>query len=419
MNDALYWMWLSLACTPASATFSKLFSKYSTPHEVYSAEKEELVKLVGSRSKDLTALSDKDLSEAEKILDFCKRKGVGILLYSDERYPENLRKIENPPVLLYYRGTLPDFSKETPISVVGTRRVSDYGRKNAFTVARDLAKSGALIVSGMAIGIDGVAHAAALSEGKKTVAVLGNGIDICYPKEHLTLAKEIVKDGCVFTEYPPKSPPHKTHFPARNRIISALSFATVVIEGTERSGALITARRAKEQGRRVYALPGNVGNKNSEATNLLIKTGASSFSSADDIVADFDRIYPGRLNPFKMLDASSGTMVEALQKYSVSCVAPNDRIFRPTRRKTELSEPASEKLTSVTQNNTSSVEVIPDKLPKEALAIYKKIPIGNSCAIEALIDENISLREVMKILLKLEIGHFITLLPGEKVRRNF
>lgn len=418
MNDALYWMWLSLACTPASATFSKLFSKYSTPYEVFSAEKEELVRVVGSRSKDLTALCDKDLVEAERILNFCREKGVGILLYSDERYPENLRKIENPPVLLYYRGSLPDFSSETPISVVGTRRISDYGRKNAFTVSRDLAKAGALIVSGMAIGIDGVAHAAALSEGKKTVAVLGNGIDICYPKEHLALAKEIVKNGCIFTEYPPKSPPARTHFPQRNRIISALSYATVVIEGTERSGALITARRAKEQGRRVYALPGNVGNKNSEATNLLIKTGASSFSSADDIVADFDKAYPGKLNPFKMLDASAYNMFDVLKQYSVSCVAPNDEIFRPSKRKNELVKTALDSVCKTPVNNDSRIDVIPEKLPKEAIEIYKKIPISDSCTIESLIDDGTSLREVMRLLLKLEIGQFVSLLPGEKVRRN-
>ena len=290
MDNLLHWIWLSTSVRAGGESFRKLYDKFGSADAIYYADENEIAAVIGTRSSDYTALSDKSLETAQKILEFCRTKSVGILVYSDDKYPENLRKISNPPVLLYYRGSLPDFNSAMCISVVGTRSVSDYGCRNAFYVSRDLAKSGATIVSGMAIGIDGVALAGALSEGKATVAVIGSGIDVCYPMQHKRLAREIVKRGCVMTEYAPGTRPSGSNFPVRNRIISGLSEATLVIEGHEKSGAVITARRAFAQGRVVYALPGNVGNRNSEATNLLIKNGAKAFSSADDIVRDLKKL---------------------------------------------------------------------------------------------------------------------------------
>ena len=276
MQDLIYWIWLSLACTPGSQTFASLLGKFDTAKEVYDADDAQIASVVTSRSRDYESLTNKSLEQAELVLDFCTSKNVGILTYADDRFPESLRDIPTPPVLLYYRGVLPDFSSLFSIAVVGTRRLTEYGKKNAFTIAYDLARSGATIVSGMAIGIDAVAHAGALAAGKTTVAVIGSGIDVCYPKEHRPLAREIVKTGCVFTEYPPGARPDGYNFPVRNRIISGLSKVVLVIEGKERSGALLTARHAKEQGRTVYAVPGNIGNPNSEVCNLLLKNGAIS-----------------------------------------------------------------------------------------------------------------------------------------------
>ena len=149
-------------------------------------------------------------------------------------------------MLLYYRGKLPDFNTGTRIGIVGSREVSDIGRKSAFNLGYDLAKSGATIVSGMARGIDGVAFAGALAAGGRCIAVIGSGIDVCYPNSHLTLAREIVKEGCIFTEYPPATKPLRYNFPKRNRIISALSSSLAVVQAGRKSGALITAKYAKE-----------------------------------------------------------------------------------------------------------------------------------------------------------------------------
>ena len=192
----------------------------------------------------------------------------------------------------------------------------------------------------MAIGIDGVALAGALSEGKSTVAVIGSGIDVCYPLCHKRLAREIVKRGCVITEYAPGTRPYKNNFPTRNRIVSGLANVVLVMEGAEKSGSLITAGYAKEQGKAVYAFPGNVGNVGSEATNLLIKNGAKLLTAADDIVRDFEKQSLGKLNPFRLTEKSGVDMHSALSELEVSCVAVDDSIFKSSRRRSKREDKA-------------------------------------------------------------------------------
>ena len=420
MEELIYWIWLSLACTPGSQTFAALLGKFDTAREIYEADDSSIAAVISSRSRDYEALTNKSLEQAERVLNFCTSKNVGILTYSDEGYPASLRDIPTPPVLLYYRGVLPDFSSLFCISVVGTRRLTEYGKKNSFIISYDLARSGATIVSGMAIGIDGVAHAGAIAAGKSTIAVMGSGIDVCYPKEHRPLAREIVKNGCVFTEYPPGARPDRHNFPVRNRIISGLSGVTLVIEGIERSGALFTARHAKEQGRTVYAVPGNVGNPNSEVCNLLLKNGARVCTCADDIVRDFEMSSLGKLNPFELAKKAPVNMAEVLSMLKIACVSMDDPIFKASRSKARASQThRSDDVPSDEKQLAASVSA-PDLsgFDAKALKIYKKIPLGEECAIESLTDAELTMRDVMKGLLKLEMGKFITVLPGEKVRRN-
>ena len=417
MQDLLYWIWLSLSCTPASKTFKKLLECFDSPLDIYNADQDEIASCISSRNSDYNSLINKSLDRAEQILDFCRTKNVGIITYADEKFPKSLRDIPTPPVLLYYRGNLPDFNRELFISVVGTRSLSAYGRKNAFSISRDLAKAGAVVVSGMALGIDGVALAGALSEEASTVAVIGSGIDVCYPKQHRTLAREIVKRGCVLTEYPPATSPDGKNFPKRNRIISGLSSATLVIEGREQSGALITARHAAEQGKLVYALPGNVDNKNSEGTNLLIKNGARPVLSADDIVRDFLSESPPRLNPFKIAEPDKSELFAALRAYEVVALAPGDSVFTPPKQKKKKQaavpvEPQAEVPDANLENKLASFD-------KKTIQFYKKIPVGEECLIESLVDGDTGMRDVMRMLLKLEMSRFVTILPGEKVKRNF
>ena len=427
MEKLVYWIWLSLACTPGSSTFPSLLGKFSDAEEIYRADENDFRGVIDRRASDRHALLDKSLEKAKEILEFCKNKRVGIVTYADPTYPDSLRDIPNPPVLLYYRGVWQDFNSGAfYAAIVGTRSVSDYGRKNTFVIARDLARSGATVVSGMAIGIDGVALAGALSADAPTVAVIGSGIDICYPKQHVTLAREIVKRGCVITEFAPGTPPNRYNFPKRNRIISGLAAATLVIEGRENSGALITARCAKEQGRVVYALPGNVGSPNSELTNLLLKNGAKVLVSADDVVRDFEIKYHGRLNPFKLAEKSDFNMGTTLSSLKVAAISPSDNIFFSGASRTRMPDCQSNPKTEekVRQKRDFAEEakserelVLPD-FDKQTLELYKKIPTDSVVHIESLVDESNDLRSIMKRLLKLEMGHFIVMLPGEQVKRN-
>ena len=418
MDTMIYWIWLSLCCSPSGSTFGKLIKEFDGAKAIYEADDKRISSIIGYINSDRTALENKSLDRAEEVYAFCKKHKVGLLCYSDERYPEALRKIDTPPVLLYYRGVLPDFNNTFAVAAVGTRALSDYGRRNSFRICYDLATAGATIVSGMAIGIDGVSMAGALAAGGKTIAVIGSGIDVCYPPQHLTLAREIVKGGCVMTEFAPGTPPSRYNFPKRNRIISGLSAATVVFEGAEKSGALITARYAKDQGRSVYALPGNVGSTTSQLSNLLLKNGAKICTSADDILNDFTKEYGRIVNPFLLKERVGVDMMSALGKYGVCAVCPNDDIFEAPRSRRPALKVASEPQTDRFFDKVEEPKAPPADFDARALKIYKKIPLSDSCSIESLIDDEMKLRDVMKSLLKLEMGGFVKLLPGEMVSRK-
>lgn len=424
MDNTVYWIWLSLACTPGTATFPRLIDKFGNAKDVYDANIKDITRCIDPRSSDRTKLSDKSLDRATEIFEFCNKKAIGMLVYDDEEYPSALKKIKSPPVMLYYRGKLPDFNSGFYASIVGTRSISDYGRKNAFKISFDLASAGATIVSGMAMGIDGIAHAAALEAGKSTVAILGSGIDVCYPAPHLTLARNIVKEGCILTEYPPHTPPSKNNFPTRNRLISGLSAATIVIEGKERSGARITAACALEQGRDVYALPGNIGSQNSEVTSLLLKNGAKVVTSADDIVRDYQDKYPGVLNPFNLSAVFPVDIMSSLSKYSVVAIASGDDVFTPPRSyKNKRAESTDEFISTARKNKPKSSEVVDDsvvesKFNNKTFNIYKRIPTVDECSVESLVDSETPLRDVMSALLNLEMGGFVTVLPGDRVSRK-
>jgi len=208
---------------------------------------------------------------------------------NDNLYPEILKKIPDPPKILYFRGKL--LKNETCLGIVGTRRASDYGKEIAFSIARDLAEAGLTIVSGMARGIDTMAHKGALEGEGRTIAVLGTGLDekSIYPQENLKLARKILETGgCLISEYPAGTPGLKQNFPERNRIISGISLGVLVVEGRLKSGALITANWARKQKRKIFAIPGSIHSKNSQGPNLLIKKGAKLAESANDILKELN-----------------------------------------------------------------------------------------------------------------------------------
>ncbi len=221
--------------------------------------------------------------DLERVWENITAKGIRVLTWEDESYPSLLKEIDQPPPVLYLRGEfLPE--DETAVAVVGTRRVSAYGKQVAEELATFLVRNQITVISGMARGTDAIAHQAALSAGGRTFAVLGSGVDTIYPPEHRKLAEEISQSGAVMSDYPPGTPPESSNFPPRNRIISGLSLATVVIEAGETSGALITANFAAEQGRDVLAVPGNIHSPNSKGVNRLIQNGARPLLTPQDVL---------------------------------------------------------------------------------------------------------------------------------------
>ena len=280
------WVWLSLACGAGSTVPELLISVFGDIDSIYEAEEEEYAELE-LKLPCMTALCNKSLDQAMRIVKWCEQKKVGILTPDDPRYPSRLYGTHAFPAVLYYFGRIPEIDKRLTIAGVGTRRMTKYGSNNAYAICRDLAKEGAIIVSGLALGIDAVCHRAALDVGGMTIAVLGCGLDYAYPPQNRDLMVEIARKGVIFTEYAPGTEPLKKNFPMRNRIISGLSNATVVFEADENSGSLITARRAMKQGRPVYALPGNTGTLSSLGTNELLTNGAFAVTKAGDILENF------------------------------------------------------------------------------------------------------------------------------------
>ncbi len=296
-QDDLFWIWLSLRLGPNNPAFLDLFRCVGKPYDIYRADAELLEQVPGIKDSVRTALADKRLSEAQNILSWCRENRAVLCRYGESTYPTRLLELKRPPLILYVQGHIPDLTKKLCVGVVGTRNCSEYGAHTAYKISYELATAGAVIVSGMAKGIDGVAAAGALAAGGYTVAVLGCGLDVVYPKAHAGLMKEIIRRGAVITEYPPFAEPNGKHFPVRNRIISGLSDGALIVEAPAHSGAMITADIASDQGRVIYATPGNVDSERSEGPNRLIRDGAQVVLDGHDVLHPFLNRFQQYLSP--------------------------------------------------------------------------------------------------------------------------
>ncbi len=280
-----YWIALNFILSDSYKLTKKIVDFFPSVEDIFKASRNQLISL-GLETKAAEKLkSSRILDESRREIERCNRLNYSILTLDDENYPDYLREIYDPPFVLYCAGNREVLNKPS-VSIVGARKPTPYGRAAADKLARELSSRGLVIVSGLASGLDSVAHWGALKEGK-TTAVLGSGLDNIYPKENRGLFKKIIDEGAVITEFPKKSPPLGYHFPMRNRIISGLSIATVVVEASNRSGSLISARLALEQNREVMAVPGNINSKLSEGTNWLIKTGAKTVTCWEDVAEEF------------------------------------------------------------------------------------------------------------------------------------
>ncbi|HEX9758606.1 MAG TPA: DNA-processing protein DprA [Nitrospiria bacterium] len=287
MNQNETEMWLSLKSVQGlgPVLIKRLIEVFGSPKGVLGADIRNLMDLEGIGESLAGAILSCGVTDTVKReVDEVNRLGIGLVSLTDSEYPSLLREIHDPPSLLYVRGKL--HSEKPAIAIVGSRRATAYGRSTTDRFSRCLTEEGFLVVSGMARGIDGFAHRAALHAGGETLAVLGCGVNRVYPPEHRDLMTKIMDQGGVLSEYSLETEPDAKNFPQRNRIISGVSLGTLVIEATAESGSLITARLSLEQGREVFAIPGNLGVKTSEGTNHLIKSGAKLVQGMDDILEE-------------------------------------------------------------------------------------------------------------------------------------
>ncbi len=277
---------LSLVKNMGPVTFKKLWERFGKVSLIFKARQKDLQGLEHVSKSIYTDLKEPDLlKKADLEISKAVKEKADIISFTDSRYPESLKEIYDPPILLYVKGVLPPPS--TPkVAIVGSRKASLYGLRMARSIGADLSRAGVVIVSGLALGIDSAAHEGALSAEGATLAVLGSGLSKLYPSQNKKMAQEIVKKGALISEYPMDMSPLPQYFPVRNRIISGLSQAVLVVEAGEKSGALITADTALEQGRDVLAIPGNADSEKSNGTNSLLKQGAKLVTSAADVLEE-------------------------------------------------------------------------------------------------------------------------------------
>lgn len=303
MTALTYWLWLSTLPGVGNLMKLSLLDHFGgDPERIYYGEKDEYLLVEGMTRSIAAALEVKSLDTANRVLGDCDKLGLRIVTIQDLDYPDRLRNIYDPPILLYVQGRMPQFDAEVAIAMVGTRRCSPYAMEMGEKLAYQLASHGALIVSGLAAGSDSAAHRGALRAGGFTAGVIGGGHDILYPRESRYLYEDLAVRGVILSEYPPGTNHMAGHFPVRNRIISGLCLATVVLEAPERSGALITASRALDQGRDVFALPGQMGDPHCAGSNLLIRDGAGLITDAWDILGHYAGAFPHKIRSTRAKD---------------------------------------------------------------------------------------------------------------------
>ncbi len=381
-----------------------LLEQFPDAEDIYFADP-ELFRDLSENAR--ASLQDKDLHTAQQILEDCSRKNIHILTYRDAGYPARLKNIPDPPVVLYYKGRLPDFDGQPLIGVVGTRKASAYGLTVAKRMGYQVAACGGVVVSGMAFGIDGVAMAGALTAGAPVIGVLGSGADIVYPPSNRALFADTEKNGCILTEFPPGTPPHKWNFPRRNRIISGLSCGVLVVEAPDGSGALITARQAGEQGRDVFVVPGNIDVETCKGSNALLREGAIAATSGWDVMEEYQARFPDKIrkNTKPALQRAYPDEVQRQEKM----VAQKPRLLQklPKPKKKEIDKEAP-------QAYSVAEEALPP-LNEQEQKIVALISQGTDLVDDIIAALQMPAAAVSASLTMLQIKGVVKSLPGKRV----
>ena len=383
-----YWVWLSELKGLRNQTRLALLRRFGDPESIFYADADELLLTDGVERSQLKLLENHDLAPADRILADCQRLDIRLLPLSDAAYPGRLKNIYDPPALLYCKGRLPLLDDLLCVAVVGTRDCTPYGVACAEKLGFGLASGGAAVVSGLAKGIDAAAIRGALRAGGVTVGVVGNGLDVYYPYESRYLYEDVASAGILLSEYPPGTEPASGHFPVRNRIISGLSLAALVVEAPEKSGALITAATALEQGRDVFAVPGPIDAPASVGCNCLIRDGAGLVSDASDILREYEGRFVLNLKESREQPETLGYQAR---------MAPEPKPVAPT-----LSLRHSD--AELTDDQIAVLKALSDTEPMQVDDLTELVEIPT--------------RRVLSALTVLEIDQYVAQHPGKRYTRT-
>ncbi len=399
-----YWVWLTLCRNLGPRQAALLLQYFGTVEAIYLADEADYSKVEGLDRRCVQSLLDKDLDRAEQILEDCYERRVSILSCQDAGYPQRLQNIQDPPVLLYYRGRVPAVDEEPVIGVVGSRNCTPYGLLCAKRISYHAACCGCMIASGGARGIDTMALRGALSADKPAICVLGCGVDIAYPRENEDLFRDIEVNGWLVSEYPPGTPPEGRHFPVRNRIISGLSVGVLVVEAGEHSGALITARHALEQGRDVFAVPGNIGVPSSKGSNGLIKDGAIVAEHGWDIAREYEALFPEKIRDRRPSHQQILTTQE--------------RAYQPAREKVPKAEVAQpvRKLPKTGAAQLSPKAAL-EELDAAERAVWETLAAGRLHVDAIIAQTGLRAPEVLSALTMMEVKGLVEAEPGKYFSR--
>lgn len=404
----VHWIWFSTRPGLSDRARAVLLEHFGDPEDIYFAQEKAFHHIEALSGEGLAALKDKDLTAAEEILEECRRKRLQILTYRDAAYPRRLQNIPDPPMVLYYKGRMPQLDATAAIAVVGTRNASAYGLTAAKRLGYQIGQCGGIVVSGMAKGIDGAAMSGALTAGQRVVGVLGCGADLVYPLSNRALFRDTEEFGCIISEFPPGTPPARWTFPKRNRIISGLSCGVLVVEAPEKSGALITARLAAEQGRDVFVVPGNIDMPSFVGSNALLRDGAAMVSSGWDILCEYEPQYPEKLHR-----ENSPLRRQACQDQVPEPAKLAQKPARPKKNTYLKKDLGTQPIDNGGVGSYSDIDNNP--LSPEEQAVVAALQGGERLVDDVIAETGLTAGKLLALMTMLELKGILKRLPGKRI----
>lgn len=413
----IHWIWYATRSGIGDRTKARLLACFEGPEAIFFASEDDLHRSGVLTGEQVAALLNRDLEESRRILTACTDQKISILTYQDAAYPERLRNIPDPPMVLYYRGRIPCVDSEPVVGIVGTRRASPYGLTVAKQMGYQIAECGGTVASGMARGIDSLAMEGALTAGGSVIGVLGCGVDIVYPPSNRALYADAERYGCILSEFPPGTEPMGRNFPRRNRIISGLSCGVLVVEAPQKSGALITARLAADQGRDVFAVPSNIGVESACGSNALLRDGAIPVFDGADVMEEYRALFPEQIRAVHRKNR--------MRSYPEECPEEPEKI--PIQVAQKPRKPAKKPVCSTPEtkvgiDNGAAAPYIDftkeecSMTPAEK-TVWALLAGGKKLTDDVIAESELGAQQVLSSLTMLEIKGLIRRLPGRYVER--